>query len=149
MKIVKDRIEFRAGTDSDLPNTRILLRENELPFQDLEKSAVDFIVATYEGKVIGCIGLEKKEDDGLLRSFAVSKHFKNRGIGKELFNTLIKKSKPDGIKTLHLLTTTAEPYFEKKGFLTDDRNNAPDRIKQTVEFSEICPSSSTYMVYQL
>lgn len=148
-KVMVKNTEFRRGEKSDLTEIRMLLKENSLPFDDLEISEVDFLVAVNDGKIIGCIGIEKKDHDGLLRSFAVSSNYRDQGIGSILYERLIEKSRSDGIRVMHLLTTTAERYFGEKGFVITKREFAPVKIRQTVEFSGICPLSSVYMTLRL
>ncbi len=126
-----------------------LLKNNDLPYEDIIASKVQFITEEENGVLVGCIGLERYGEEGLLRSFAVRDKYKNKGIGKRLLNQLIDQSKTYGLKRLHLLTTTADGYFDKNGFKTADRAVAPNDISLTKEFSEICPSSSVYMIKSL
>ncbi|MEQ8534295.1 MAG: tyrosine protein phosphatase, partial [Imperialibacter sp.] len=51
----------------------------------------------------------------------------------------------NGITELYLLTTTASKFFERIGYKVADRNTAPDAIKNTSEFSDLCPSSAVFM----
>lgn len=133
----------------DLASIAQLLKENKLPYEDLLSSQVLFITRKSEGVLIACIGMEKYGQDALLRSFAVDNAFKNKGIGAELLHELLTKCKEENIKTLHLLTTTAAEYFEKKGFVRAERISAPMAVAQSKEFSELCPSSSVYMKREL
>ena len=153
MKLEKDstslkmtkKISFTFANQSNLSEIQNLLKQNKLPFEDIETSKVVFIVAVADNQLIGSIGIEEKEGDGLLRSFAVTEEYKNKGVGTKLFNELIKYTISKGIYTLHILTTSAENYFSKKGFKKVDRKMAPLKIQQTTEFSTLCPSSSIYM----
>jgi amino-acid N-acetyltransferase len=146
---MKNEIEFRVGSINDIPKIQNLLMENSLPYMDLMESKVILIVAVCDQDIIGSIGIEKTGNDGLLRSFAVMDSYKNMGIGLNLYNFLLKLAKEEEIKTLHLLTTTADKYFEKLGFSVKDRSTAPIDIKNTSEFSELCPSSSIYMTIRI
>lgn len=144
-----DETVFRLGILEDYPELEKLLEENNLPFQDLLSSNIEFIVATYKENIVGCIGLEIKGHNGLLRSFAVSGDFKNKAIGNRLFELLRSKAQTVGIMKLHLLTTTAELYFLRKGFKNEDRKNTPAEINESTEFSEICPSNSIYLTLNI
>ena len=53
------RIEYRDFSEKDLSAITQLLQDNNLPVSDLKESNIDFILATDEGKVVGCIGLEQ------------------------------------------------------------------------------------------
>ncbi|UII76182.1 arsenic resistance N-acetyltransferase ArsN2 [Flagellimonas sp. HMM57] len=133
----------------DFEKVRNLLKENNLPYEDIRSSKVEFITSKSDNELVGCIGIEKYGEDGILRSFAVVDTFKNRGVGAKLITKLLDKSKNDGIQKLHLLTTTAHEYFLKHGFHISERIKAPKAVADSKEFSEICPSTSIYMVKEL
>jgi amino-acid N-acetyltransferase len=139
-------ILFRQNKAEDLNPIISLLGKNNLPFSDLKESKTEFILALDDQNIIGCIGIEKHGTDGFLRSFAVDDTYKNKGIGAMLLEKIIAFSIRLEITNFHLLTTTAENYFLAKGFIKVDRNEAPDSIKNTTEFSSVCPLSSSYMV---
>jgi len=126
-----------------------LLKGNKLPYKDIISSKVEFLTHKVGEILVGCIGIENYGKDALLRSFAVDDVYKSAGIGKKLLTELILSSKEKGVKKLHLLTTTADIYFAKHGFLSVARNNVPEKILESKEFSEICPSNSIYMVLEI
>jgi amino-acid N-acetyltransferase len=53
------------------------------------------------------------------------------------------------MRALYLLTTTAETYFEHRGYRRIDRAEAPPAIESTREFASLCPSSSALMIKRL
>ena len=105
---MKKSIIYRYSDENDLENIVNILKENELPFEDINLSKIKFILAIDNKALIGCIGLEPYEENGLLRSFAVKKSHRNLGIGNELIQYLTSYSKQVGLVNLHLLTNTAE-----------------------------------------
>ncbi|MFT2008109.1 arsenic resistance N-acetyltransferase ArsN2 [Pontibacter sp. 13R65] len=135
--------------NTEIDKIEKLLKTNNLPYEDIISSKVEFITFKSNEALVGCIGIEKYGEDGLLRSLAVGDEYKNTGIGKKLLNELISKCKNEGITKLHLLTTTADKYFAKKGFKYSERTNAPKAILNSKEFLEICPSSSVYMMMEI
>ena len=141
-------MEYRLANSADRKEVQSLLKKNSLPYEDLESSMVSLFVSVLNGQIIGCIGIEIKGKSGLLRSFSVADKYKNQGVGNKLFNKLINYSKSKNINKLHLLTTTADKYFSKKGFVKSDRISAPESIQTTTEFSTLCPSSSVYMTLE-
>ena len=54
-----------------------------------------------------------------------------------------------GAAHLHLLTTTAERFFTRHGFVVADRASAPPAIRQTREFADLCPASAAYLTKDL
>ncbi|GJM28366.1 MAG: hypothetical protein DHS20C17_10010 [Cyclobacteriaceae bacterium] len=139
-------IDFGVCDKNDLNQVLLLLKANNLPTEDLSLDKIDLLVARSNGAVIGCIGLEKYHSDGLLRSFAVQEEFRNSKIGATLYSHFLSFCLQKGISTLHLLTETADSYFLSKGFQLAERARAPKTIQKTTEFSELCPSTSSYMV---
>jgi amino-acid N-acetyltransferase len=139
-------ITYYIANSEEVEDIIHLLEQNNLPVSDIRENAIDFIVAKNYGKIIGCVGLEKKGDHGLLRSLAVEREFRNLGIGTELYNRILKHAFQFQIKSMHLLTDTAGVYFSKAGFVVMDRKEAPHKITETSEFSSLCPVSSQYMV---
>jgi len=128
---------------------KTLLKKSDLPYSDIPKDNIKFIANVEEGILNACIAVESFGTDGLLRSFALKSSQRNCGVGSKLLNTILERNKGNGIRTLHLLTTTADQYFLKKGFKVGDRSHAPKAIKATTEFSELCPASSVYMTFKI
>lgn len=141
-------ITYTLSEVKDLEGIERLLNKNNLPFSDIREGEIDFIVAKNDHEIIGCIGLEKYETEGLLRSFAVENNFRNKGLGRELYHRLLHYASQNNIKTLHLLTTTAKDYFLRTGFGIASRSNAPEAISKTKEFAGLCPSTSVYMTLE-
>lgn len=140
-------ITYRKAELQDLPRIKDLLLRSALPVSDLDESTIDFLIAeTGNNSLAGCIGVERYGDNGLLRSFAVDELLRSQHIGRRLLDELLSYCRIKNIQQLHLLTTTAEKYFERAGFIAAARSEAPRSIRSTAEFSSLCPSSSAYMV---
>ena len=122
------------------------LEFHKLPSSDLKLDGTLFI-AMYDAnrKLVASGGLEQHGETGLLRSLAVEEKLRNRSLGKEIVQTIIERAKKLKIKNLYLLTETAHNYFLKKGFEDVPRDFVPETIKQTTEFSQVCPSSAIVM----
>ena len=123
-----------------------LLEKNNLPHQDFGPH-VDFFLIMSEKKIAGVIGAEIYSPYALLRSLAVADSFKKKGMGTRLTVFLLDYLAVHGINEVFLLTTTADKFFNKMGFETIDRSDAPQQILKTKEFSEICPDSAVCMRY--
>jgi amino-acid N-acetyltransferase len=70
---------FRAGEKSDIRRIKSLLKSADLPYEDIDLSRQDFIVAVQNAKIIGAVGLEPYEEYGLLRSLAVEDAYRGDG----------------------------------------------------------------------
>lgn len=122
-----------------------LLDIEQLPVEDLPTQLAHFFVATAEDKVVGVIGLEIHGEYGLLRSMVVDRPFRNHQVASKLVQTLEEYAKKKGLKEVYLLTLTAAGYFEKKGYSPVLRNEAPEVLQSTSEFTHSCPATAQMM----
>lgn len=53
------------------------------------------------------------------------------------------------MRTLYLLTDTAEAFFERLGYTRVARETVPLGIQQTEEFSSLCPDDAAVMKKEL
>lgn len=125
-----------------------LLKKNNLPTEDLTDTSKLFVLLK-ENELLGVIGIEIVENLGLLRSLCVTEESRKNGSGQELVSFIENFARQQGVRHLYLLTTTAENFFNKRQYKKIDRENTPEAIRQSKEFSSICPSSAVVMVKQL
>src|SRR5690349_16024707 len=104
-------VELRRLDRDDLDAARELLLTCELPIDDLMNPAIALIGAFYGRDLVGVIGLEVCEQVGLLRSLAVDREHRGRGVARALCDQLFVLADERGIRSLFLLTTTAADYF--------------------------------------
>jgi amino-acid N-acetyltransferase len=121
------------------------LSAEKLPADDLPATMDNFFMALENGQLTGVIGLEIYGAYGLLRSLAVLPEFRKRGVAGELIGRLENHAAAKGLEALYLLTETAPVYFLKKGFTKIGRDDVPDEVKQSSEFSHVCPVSAIVM----
>ena len=127
-----------------------LLREAKLPTEDLTAAHCDhFFYAGSASAPTGLVGLEILGDVALLRSLVVTPAQRGSGAGVMLLRHAEEQARAHGVRTLYLLTTTAESFFAKQGYARVSRDVAPPAIRATREFSGICPASSAFMSRQL
>ena len=103
------------------------------------------IVARKGPRIIGTVALEAAGSCALLRSLAVLEKFRGQGVADRLMAAVEKSARQMGIRTLYLLTVTAETYFSVRGFETLERSCAPGGIRDTAEFQHLCPDSAVCM----
>lgn len=121
------------------------LRAEGLPAPDAGR----YFSADHYGAVIGYVGLEGEERDLLLRSLVVLADHKARGLGSQVLAAAETAAGDMGAARLHVLTTTAESFFARRGFVAADRASAPPAIRRTREFADICPASAAYLIKDL
>lgn len=129
-----------------LEEVRTLLEEAALPFVDIDMAALQhFIAVRVGGQVAGIAGLEPCAPDGLLRSVVVRDASRGAGLGRRLVGEAERRAAALGIETLYLLTDTAADYFRRLGFDDCPRDAAPRAIRNTREFSALCPDTAAFM----
>ncbi|MGB0867523.1 MAG: GNAT family N-acetyltransferase, partial [Granulosicoccaceae bacterium] len=80
--------------------------------------------------------------DGLLRSLVVSERARGAGIGRDLVYMACQHAEHVGLRSLWLLTETAETFFKQQGFSLRDRQSAPTDILASAQFASLCPQTS-------
>ncbi len=98
---------------------------------------------------IGLVGLEFCGSNALLRSLAVVPLHRSAGLGTALLEHAEAQARARGAHSIFLLTTTAEAFFKRHGYVTTARDSAPSEIRATREFADICPTSSALLTKRL
>jgi amino-acid N-acetyltransferase len=138
-------MSVRALGDGEYPAVRALLQACTLPTEDLDQARPTFLGAFDGTGLAGVVGIEAHGRVGLLRSLAVRADARGTGLGSLLADEAERWAAGQGIAELYLLTTTAEPFFARRGYLVQQREQADPVIRQTTEFTSACPASATVM----
>lgn len=126
---------------------RRILSAAELPTDDIAGLDLDlFLAAGNRDNPSGIIGLEPLGTVGLLRSLAVIPAARGSGLGGQLVQAVETLACNQGVQALFLLTTTAEPFFTARGYAVIERSAVPRPIRESREFSSLCPDSATVMM---
>ncbi|HEX7115141.1 MAG TPA: arsenic resistance N-acetyltransferase ArsN2 [Steroidobacter sp.] len=124
-----------------------MLQQAGLPTEDLtDERLEEFFVAGDPTAPLGMVGLELSPPYGLLRSLVVEPRSRSAGLGSRLLAHAEAHARSRGVRSLYLLTTTAEAFFAARGYTRADRNTAPPSIRSSAEFSALCPASAAFMV---
>jgi amino-acid N-acetyltransferase len=122
-----------------------LLLQHHLPLEGLRECVVTTLVARDAGEIVGSAAVEVYPDGALLRSVAVAPGRSHRGLGRELTEAALRLAQDLRVPAVFLLTTTADQYFPRFGFVRITRADVPDSVQASVEFTTACPSSATVM----
>lgn len=123
-----------------------LLVACDLPVADLRINGdVRFFGVRHEGELLGVIGIEMRDDAGLLRSLAIADAHRGNGLGRKLVAYAEEWAVCSGLRSLYLLTNTADDFFKRLGYVALARSDAPKAITETPQFAGLCPASSTFM----
>lgn len=123
-----------------------LLATAGLPTADLEaEHFAHFIASGPTHAPEALIGLQPYGDVALLRSLVVSPAARGKGYGSALVAEIETYAQQLGVRELYLLTNSAEAFFSRRGYSNLERAGVPDAIRQTAEFSSLCPASAVCM----
>jgi amino-acid N-acetyltransferase len=127
-----------------------LLESQGLPVSDLTVAHLEhFFYAGDDGSPSGLVGLEIYDSVALLRSLVVANRVRSQGLGSALVHHAEQFAESHKIRSIYLLTPTAEPFFSRLGYRRLDRAQAPTSIARTPEFSQLCPATSAFMCKSL
>ncbi|MEP6688474.1 MAG: arsenic resistance N-acetyltransferase ArsN2 [Gemmatimonadales bacterium] len=142
---LRPQAAVRAATAADYPGVVALLETAGLPVAGVTATLADFFVADDDGRIVGAVGLETYRPDGLLRSAVVDSDARGSGIGAALVERILGLARERGMRSVYLLTTTAERYFPRFGFEPVSRDAVADGVQASLEFREACPASAVAM----
>lgn len=138
-------VTLRSAAPADLPEVLALLGRAHLPTAGVSEALPQFVLAAEQGRVIGVVGLEIYGPSALLRSAAVEESWRGTGVGRALTERALEIAKERGIVDVFLLTTTAEHYFPRFGFVCVARDTVDSAVRSSVEFQGACPESAVAM----
>jgi amino-acid N-acetyltransferase len=122
-----------------------LLNKADLLTGDLPEGLPTFLLAKEGNELVGVAGLELFGSVGLLRSVAVSPAYQGQGIAGRMVEQLLASADEQDLQAVYLITVNADHYFDRYGFTAVDRQQVPEAIQQTSQFSGLCPSSAVAM----
>jgi N-acetylglutamate synthase-like GNAT family acetyltransferase len=157
LKLLKANLQTPSGgspveiqPNPDAAEVIRLLSASALPTADLTpRHMTHFFGAAAGGDLKGVVGLELYGGVALLRSLAVAEERRATGLGSRMVERADRHASERGVTSLYLLTATAEAFFRHRGYDRIPREEAPEAIKATPEFTGICPLSAAFMVKQL
>jgi amino-acid N-acetyltransferase len=136
---------IRRAEPSDLERIETLLRGARLPLEGVcDAFRVGFVAEEHEA-IVGAVALKMYPDSALLRSLVVERTAQGKGIGGRLTQAAIEEAQRHGASAIYLLTTTAEQFFPRFGFVAVDRQFMPASIQTSIEFQSACPASAIAM----
>jgi len=143
-------LDYGHATAGELSQVLALLAGCGLPSDDLTADHLPhFLVCRSGGRVVGTVGLEPAGDIALLRSLAVTRDLRGRGIGHALWRRVAVHARDQGIARLFLLTTTADALFARWGFRQISRAAVPAPIQETTQYRSSCPIDAVVMTLAL
>ena len=139
-------ITIRPALQTDLPAIDDLLVRCGLPIEGLAEHISSTLLARDYDRIVGSAALEIYGTDALLRSVDVDESLRGKGWGVRLTQAALERAIQVGILNVYLLTETAGDFFPRFGFIRTARSEVPENVRQSVEFTTLCPESSLVMV---
>ena len=123
--------EFKRVGDYDSNGTPIPLnREDVEPLVDKDNDR--FWVAYMQGSndIIGCVALEKRNSNAVLRYLFVEEQYRRNGVGSDLISCVIDEAEKISNEIDGEIELWAEEHavFEKAGFKRDDEGKSVYKI---------------------
>lgn len=143
------QVQYRRARPSDWPEIEKLLQNASLPTEDAVDHLDWFTVGVGATDLVAVGGFESHGSDALLRSFVVAPQLRGRHQGGTLLRHVLCDAAAAGVTNVLLLTESAAPFFERHGFRSVERKDAPPSIKNTREFKQLCPASAQLMALPL
>ncbi|CAB4728787.1 unannotated protein [freshwater metagenome] len=104
--------DIRSIIDEYAAGRRLLTKETVTLYESVQ----EFTVAELDGKVVGCGAVHVLwEDLAEVRSVAVDKSVRGKGVGHGILELLIKRATELGVKRIFCLTFETE-FFGRHGF---------------------------------
>lgn len=140
-------VSVRPAASGDLDAVLALLSVSALPSAGVaDHFPGGFVVAVSPAGEIGAVaGVEVHGDAGLLRSVAVRGEMRGAGAGRAVVEAAISLARDAGVRTLYLLTTTADAWFPRFGFARVERDALPAALDASAELRGACPASAIAM----
>lgn len=130
--------------------TAALLESQGLPVSDISDEHLEhFFFVGSDDSPTGLVGIELYGADALLRSLVVGEIERGNRLGSTLVEHAQHHAATKGVRSIYLLTSTAELFFKRLGYDRIDQFGAPPSIKETREFAGLCPAGSAFMLKAL
>jgi len=142
-----EKVETRidAAKASDFPAIAQLLQSSNLPVEGLQEVFASTLVARQNGGIVGAIAMERYDQAGLIRSFAVAPGWRGRGVGKELGKAILQHAALQKVQKVYLLTNSIRDLAAKHGFREIPREQIPAVVRESVEFRLNCCNTAVAM----
>ena len=117
-KTIHSLINYYAKTDMMLPRS----------LNEIYENIRDFFICSDNGTPVATSALHVLwEDLAELKSIAVLKEYRGKGVGKKLVERCLKEAKSLGIKKVFALTYNPE-FLVDSGFKEIDKNELPQKV---------------------
>ncbi len=140
-------VNIRTASSVDIPDIKNILSQYILETELVDDNIDWFVVAETMGRIVGCACLDSSIGLIELRSIAVLPGWKNKGIGRRLFETIMQRAK--GMTDRIYVRTTARGFFGKMGFEALDNSQKPVLWQECADCDKLDVCMQVPMVLEL
>jgi amino-acid N-acetyltransferase len=121
---IGDAIQIQKMVNAFAERGEMLAR----PLSEIYENIRDFFVVREDAEVMACAALHIAWSDlAEVKSLAVSEVHRRKGLGEKLVYACLDEAKMLGIPNIFCLTYV-KPFFEKCGFVEEDKSTLPHKI---------------------
>lgn len=141
---------LRPAATEEASAVLALLEAVDLPgFGLFDREDTVVVVAEERAGIVGSAAVERYGNHGLLRSVAVVPGDRSRGLGRALVAEATGAARATGIVDCWLITEDASGYFASLGWQPATRDDLPDAMRLSAEYTAHCTESAAVMVRSL
>lgn len=140
-------VNIRSAANGDIPDMKYILSQYLLETELVDDNIDQFVVAETGDMIVGCACLISSLSMIELRSIAVLPVWKNKGIGRMLFEMLMQRAK--GTTDRIFVRTTARGFFEKMGFEVLNDSQKPELWQDCADCDKLDVCMQVPMVLEL
>jgi amino-acid N-acetyltransferase len=132
--IERDACVFRRGRASDIPALVPLIVSGELPPIFLEPYIEGFLVIEYDGRLIGCGGVEFYGPDAVIRSVVVDAAARGFRLGLDIGRLLEEDARQSGASDIYLFTLHAREFWKRLGYRDLPLEEWPAHVRENWQY---------------
>jgi amino-acid N-acetyltransferase len=122
-------VHVRRAERRELPVVETLFKEADLPVLDPRPVLSNVLVAELDDEIVGAAALDVFARSGLVRALAVTADQRRRGVGRELFRSLIPRAHELSLKRLYVVATEAREFLTALGFEAATPDEVPMAVR--------------------
>ncbi|WP_227937029.1 hypothetical protein [Alkalihalobacillus deserti] len=128
-------IVVRKAKDQDMLPIQRLVAKAGLRDEGIEQNIESFLVVEDQDQnLIGTVGIEQYETEGLLRSLVLDSPIWTAQLSLEFLQLTLKYAEEQDMETIYLCTKGTNALFHQLGFREIEKEEVPDPIKGSPHF---------------
>ncbi|WP_243387097.1 GNAT family N-acetyltransferase [Bacillus kexueae] len=138
---------LRLATKSDIDNVKEFVGQAGLSTNGIEASIQQFMLLERDSSIVGCIGIEKINGDGLLRSFVASKEIQKAHL-MTLLESVDVVAEKEALQNVYLVTNEGASldFLTITGFQAMHVDKVPEHIRQNEHVKQAIHKTSTIIM---